>query len=136
MKHLLSVLCLVAAVMTETTPARGAEAESKAPGVERIVVPKEGTTAFAVTGRSTLFRLPISVMAGGTIGTPKITGSVKLLRTAEIVTVNERGQPSIGAINMEFVFRGTAAGTAVIEVTKTLPVQPAPVIERYTVTIK
>jgi hypothetical protein len=136
MKTLLTLLCLGIASTAVLSSASAAEAESKKPGVERIVVPMEGVTEFTVTGRSTLFRLAISTISGGTIGEPKIDGNARLIRTAEIINVDKDGQPLIGAFNKEFVFRGTAAGRVTIEIKKTLPTQPTPVVEKFTVTIK
>ena len=46
------------------------------------------------------------------------------------------GEPLIGAFYKEFLFRATGPGVATIEITKTLPTEPMPVVERYKVTIR
>ena len=111
-------------------------AAGKTPQVTRVVVPMDDVHAFVVTGRSTHFRLPVSTIAGGTIGAPKITGQAKHLRTEEIIMVQEEGKPSIGSVQREYLFRATAPGTITIEFEKKLPTQPDPVLEKFTVTVK
>ena len=102
----------------------------------KIIVPMEGITDFVVTGRAPLIRLTVSTIAGGSIKTPKTMGNIRHVRTTEIVTVDKDGRPLIGAIVKEFLFRGTGKGRATIEITKTLPTQPMPIVKRYTVTLK
>jgi hypothetical protein len=136
MKILFAAAGLVVASMAVATLAQEEKEAGKKPQVNEVVVPMEGVHEFVVTGRSTLFRLPVSTIAGGEISDPKITGKAKHLRTERIVTVREKGEPLVGPTNMEFVFRGTAAGTVTIEFTKTLPTQPNPEVEKFTVTIK
>lgn len=112
------------------------EEAAKKRDTERIVVPADGVTEFTVTGRSTLFRVSVSTPTGGTISAkPKITGNARHVRTAEIIRVTEGGKPIIGSLEKEFVFRGTGAGTATIEIEKTSPSEPTPVVVTYKVTI-
>jgi hypothetical protein len=103
---------------------------------EEIVEPSEGVTEFKVAGRRTLFRLRITVVAGGTVLDPKITGKAMLVRSARVVRLGEGGDPLIGVDEREFVFRGTAAGLVTIEITTKSPTQPMPITEQYSVTIE
>ena len=91
----------------------------KKPIVEKITIPLDGVKEFTVTGRSTLFRITVSTIAGGTISEPKITGPAEHVRTAEISEVAKDGTLRIGTLTMEFVLRGTGAGIATIEFEKT-----------------
>lgn len=136
MKILLGVFCLAFTSFAVVSHAEEEKKEDETKKFETIIVPVEGVTEFTVTGRSTLFRLPISTIAGGTISEPKITGKVKLIRKAEITLVEKGGVPLIGSLNKEFVFQGTAAGKATIEFEKKLPTEPKPVIVKYTVMIE
>ncbi len=136
MKKLFAATCFAVASMAIVTLAQEKKAEGKKPTVARVVVPSEGVTAFTVTGRSTLFRLPISTISGGTISEPEMTGSVRHVRTEEIIEVGPGGDPLVGSLRKEFVFRGTGAGKVMIKFEKTLPTEPGPIIETYTVTIK
>ncbi len=102
--------------------------------IEQIYVPKKGLTEFSVTGRSSLFRITVSTPSGGTISNPVIRGNAKLLRSAEVTFIREGG-PTIGALTKEFVFRGTSSGKVEIEIQKTNPTSPMPVVEVYKVTI-
>ena len=92
MKTLLTLGCLSLLSMAMLSNAVAAQPKPKRPTVQRIVVPTEGVTDFSVTGRSTLFRLPVSTIGGGTIGEPKITGNVQHLGTAEVIHVGEGGR--------------------------------------------
>jgi hypothetical protein len=103
---------------------------------EHLVSPIPGVTKFAVTGRSTRFRLTASTPAGGTIQAPVIKGKAILIRESNVIEVGPEGKPTIGVTRKEFVFRGTEAGNVVIEITKTTPGQPMPVVERFEIEIK
>lgn len=116
--------------------AEGDEVAKKAAKIETIVVPADGVNKFKVTGRSTLFRLTESVIAGGTIDAPVIEGKAKHIRTSEITTVNAKGTPMVGAVVKEYVFRATAAGKVVIAFRKTLPTEAMPIKVVYEITVE
>jgi hypothetical protein len=110
--------------------------DGNGPTTEEIVVPADGVTDFTVTARSRLFRIPVSTIAGGAIGKPVVTGSAKHIRTEEITTVDESGEPMIGGLNQHLVFRGTGAGKVRIVVKIKSPVSPDPDEKTFNVTIK
>jgi hypothetical protein len=110
--------------------------DGNGPPTESIVVPAEGVTDFTVTGRSTLFRLSVETIAGGSIEKPVVTGSAKHIRTEEITTAGKDGENLIGGLNQHFVFRGTGAGKAKIVINYKAPTSPDVVTKTYNVTIK
>lgn len=136
MRKLVASLGLVFALIAVAAVAQEGKEARKKPQVHEVVVPGDGIHEFVVTGRSTRFRLPVSTIAGGKISDPKITGRATHLRTEQIIRVDEQGHPAMGALDMEFLFRATAAGKVTIEFEKTLPTQPDPELEKFTVTIK
>lgn len=71
MKMLIAAMGLAWASAAVATLAQDEEEEGKKPRVMQIVVPVEGVHEFVVSGRSTHFRVPVSTIAGGTIGEPK-----------------------------------------------------------------
>jgi hypothetical protein len=129
------VVCAVSAVGLLSL-ARGEDAEAKKPGKESIVIPADGVKEFSVIGRSTLFRITVTTIAGGEISEPKIKGPAKLIRFAEIQEVGPDDSLIVGSLRQEFVFRGTGDGKVGIVFEIKTPTQPEPTTEKYMVTIK
>lgn len=138
-KTVLALVCVIGFVgwgVSGTAQDAAESREAKAAAEEKIFVPEEGVQNFTVTGRSTLFRITVSTLAGGKIEEPVIKGKAMKVRSAVVTTVDKDGHPHIGALVKEFVFRGTAAGKVEITFKRTIPTSPMPEVEEYHVTIR
>lgn len=135
-KRLAAIVVCAVSVVGLLSLARGEDAEAKKPAKESIVIPADGVKEFSVTGRSTLFRITVTTIAGGEISEPKIKGPAKLIRFAEIQEVGPDDSLIVGPLRQEFVFGGTGPGKVSIEFGIQAPNQADRQTEKYTVTIK
>jgi len=103
---------------------------------ESIIVADNGVTDFTVNGSTSLFRISVSTIAGGSIEKPEINGNAKHVRTEEITFAEQNGETKSGTLDQNLVFRGTGKGRVTITVNTRNPASPQLIVNKFNVTIK